>query len=331
MTTCSVRWRPSGGRGEYEYVPAGILEDRDIHVLFDPLEVTIPAEVRGVSAQGKPRLRKFDKNNRQKLHLPPLVVAVARVPEPRREDITHEAIFPLENKNYVLDEMDFDIIDDDGDRVILAPLRMKIRNSTFAIDLEDRLRAIARDLANVQTLAARYAPLAAAITAHANEVKKGINSKAIRGWADRVIKLQEQAFGPSNFGSITSLVQATAKQLSETEEDFYGTEGKTLTRVHAYKERDRKLVKVAKNHYRSIWGGALKCESCGLMPKDLYGEHGESCIEAHHKTPIAELLPDSVTAVSDLAMLCASCHRIVHSAKPILDIGDVVPKATSQI
>ena len=129
MATCGIRWRPSGGRGEYEFVPAGVLEGRAISIEVDAIGVIIPAEVRGEHAQGKPRLRKFEANNRKKLHLPPLVTAIARLPEPRREDLTHEVTFPLENKGYVLDEMTFDIVEDDDDSVILSPLRMTIQNS----------------------------------------------------------------------------------------------------------------------------------------------------------------------------------------------------------
>lgn len=326
MTDCAVRWRPSGGRGEYEFVPAGALEDREVLVSFEPLGVTIPAEVRGVNApsQGKPRLRKFDKNDRSKLHLPPLVVAVARLPAPRREDLTHQATFPLENKGYVLDEMEFEIAEDDGDRVTLVPLRMKILNSDFQINLEDRFHAIAADWANVSRISAWHPLLGVAIAAHADEVRRSINTAGIRATADNVLKLQGHKFGPSNFGSVTSLANATAKPLSETEADFYGTEGRTLIRVHAYKERDRGLVGRAKKHYKAKWG-SLHCEACGLEPQETYGPRGDSCIEAHHKTPIAELLPDSVTSVADLAMLCASCHRIVHSTKPILGVGEVIP------
>jgi len=323
MTDVAVRWRPSGGRGEYEYVPAGALEDREIYVSFDPLGVTIPAEVRGVKAQGKPRLRKFEADNRQKLHLPPLVIAVARLPEPRRQDLTRQVVFPLEKKGYVLDEMEFEIAEDDGDHVTLVPLRMSILNSDFTIDLEDRLNAIAADWANVSSISARHPLLGKAITGHANAVQAGTNSSSIRQAADQVIKLQSSEFGESNFGSITALDRATAKPMTETEADIYGREGRTLIRVHAYKERDRKLVVTAKKHYKTQWG-ELHCESCGLVPSTLYGGLGDSCIEAHHRTPIAELLPDSVTKVSDLAMLCASCHRIVHSTKPILNIDQVV-------
>ena len=84
MTTCEVHWRPSGGRGEFEFVPADSLMDRAIVVDFDHLNIRIDAEVSGRSAQGKPRLRKQEPNNRRKLHLPQLVMAVAALPEPAR-------------------------------------------------------------------------------------------------------------------------------------------------------------------------------------------------------------------------------------------------------
>jgi hypothetical protein len=229
----------------------------------------------------------------------------------------------LEKKGNVLDEMEFEIAEDDGEHITLTPLRMSILKTTFSIDLEDRLNAIAADWTNVNSISARHPLLAKAITAHANAVQATANSSAIRKAADHVIDLQSSEFGESNFGSITALNKATAKPMTETEADIYGREGRTLIRVHAYKERDRKLAVNAKNHYRSKWG-ELHCEACGLIPSDLYGSRGDSSIEAHHRTPIAELLPDSVTKVSDLAMLCASCHRIVHSAKPILEVDQVV-------
>ena len=37
-------------------------------------------------------------------------MAVARLPEPAREDKAHVVVFPLENKSIVIDSMDFDII-----------------------------------------------------------------------------------------------------------------------------------------------------------------------------------------------------------------------------
>jgi hypothetical protein len=321
MTTCEIHWRPSGGRGEFEFVPAESLKDRDIHVDFDQFGVRFDAEVSGRLAQGKPRLRKRDSNNRNKLHLPQLVMAVAALPEPARSDV-HELSFPLENKAFVIDQMDFDIIEDDGITVVLSPLRVSVLHSDFQVQLDDRLCAIARDFSNINLIRSTNPELADAVKAHKIEISKGVNSSELRRTADRLIYLKSNFFGQTNSGSVSSLLNAQNKSEVEAE-DISGVEGRLLTRIHVYKERDRGLVKRAKDYYRSISGGKIICEACGVSPVDIYGEVGESSIEAHHKTPIEELQPDSETKTADLAMVCAGCHRVIHSKKPCLTTEEV--------
>lgn len=323
MTTCSVRWRSSGGRGEFEYVPADSLDGREIRVLFDALGVTIPAEVRGVKAQGKPRLRKFDKNNRKKMHLPQLVMAVARLPEPAREDHHQPLSFPLENKTFVMDAMDFDVIEDDGITATLAPLRVVILHSNFEVDLQDRFEAIAKDWDEVDAIANNYPEIAWAIGQHQVAVQAAVNSSLIRSTADAYIVKQAEHFGMTNAGSASGLVKVESLPETDLEEVIVGKEGRMLTRIHAYRERDRGFVKKAKNYYRKKMGGKLHCVACGLEPEILYDELGERCIEGHHTIPIEELQPDSITRVEDMAMVCASCHRIIHSRKPCLTIEEV--------
>lgn len=321
MTTCEVHWRPSGGRGEFEFVPADSLMDRDVHVDFDQFGIRIDSEVSGRLAQGKPRLRKREANNRRKLHLPQLVMAVAALPEPARSD-QHALSFPLENKAFVIDQMDFDVIEDDGMTAVLAPLRVSVLHSDFQVQLDDRLRSIADDVANIAAIRARSPELADAVEAHAAEIAKGVNTSELRKTADALIRLKSEIFGLTNAGSAHRLVEAEARPEVEAEETA-GREGRILTRIHVYKERDRGLVKRAKDYYRRMNGGKLTCEACGKVPVDLYGASGERIIEAHHKVPIEELQPDSETTTSDLAMVCADCHRVIHSRKPCLTIQEV--------
>jgi hypothetical protein len=323
MTTCSVRWRSSGGRGEFEFVPADSLEDREIKVFIEALNLTMPAEVRGVKAQGKPRLRKFDKNNRQKLHLPQLVMAIARLPEPAREDHHQPVSFPLENKAFVMDAMDFDVIEDDGIVVTLAPLRVFILHTSFEVDLQDRFTAIATDLAGVDNIHHNYPAIAESIEAHADAVMTGVNSSIIRHTADEYIKTQANHFGMTNVGSATELIKVESLPETDLEEEITGKEGRMLTRLHAYKERDRGFAAKVRNYYKQKNGGKLHCVACGLKPELLYDDRGERCIEAHHTIPIEELQPDSITRVDDMAMVCASCHRIIHSRNPCLTITEV--------
>ena len=321
MSTCSIRWRSSGGRGELEYVPSDSLTDHLIEVSFDPLGITIPAEVVARNAQGKPRLRKLEKDNRNKLHLAALVMAVCRLPEPRRQDLDHVAHFPLRDKSFLIDAMEFDIVDMNAGVATLAPLWVSIMHSDYVINLDDRLRAIARDVSDLPNIGSTLPNLAAAIGNHYDEVMKGVNSAAIRARAADFNIESVAAFGDTNAGSADEILKYQELPASEIEEAITGTEGRILTRIHSYRERDRSFVNKVKKHRKK--SGALICEGCGLDPLSLYGSNGERCIEAHHRIPIQQLQPDSVTREEDIALICASCHRIVHSRYPCLTIDEL--------
>lgn len=329
MATCSVTWRPSGGksatggRGEFEYVPSDSLEGRQINIFIEDLNLTIPAEVYGIKAQGKPRLRKNESNNRQKLHLPQLVMATARLPLPAREDLTHTVTFPLRSGSFVMDSMDFDIIDDDGVSATLAPLRVSIRNhSTYQIDLQDRFAAIGADMDSIEDIRAKHPDLASAIERHWQALEAEENSAEIQRAADEVNKIQETIFGLTNAASATKLEEAEAEPAVE-EEEVFGVEGRLLARIHVYKERDKGFALRVKRHYKAKNGGVLICEACGLDPVQMYGADGERCLEAHHRIPIEQLQPDSITRVDEMAVVCASCHRIIHSRKPCIPVEEL--------
>ena len=106
------------------------------------------------------------------------------------------------------------------------------------------------------------------------------------------------------------------------EEDEEASEGKLLTRVHKYRERDRKLVKKKKESALSRFGN-LKCEVCSFDFVEEYGERGKGFAECHHKVPVSELDPGHKTKLSDLAILCANCHRMIHVSKPWLTLYEL--------
>ena len=53
--------------------------------------------------------------------------------------------------------------------------------------------------------------------------------------------------------------------------------------------------------FRSI--GSWSSGSPRCVPIEVYGPSGESCMEAHHKVPIEQLQPDSVTIVGDMCAI----------------------------
>jgi hypothetical protein len=75
--------------------------------------------------------------------------------------------------------------------------------------------------------------------------------------------------------------------------------------------RNRKLVKEAKEYFKSKHK-KLFCEGCGFDFQLVYGDRGHDFIEAHHSIPIARIESGTKLRVTDLRMVCANCHRMLH-------------------
>ncbi|WP_415402896.1 HNH endonuclease [Tateyamaria sp. SN3-11] len=102
---------------------------------------------------------------------------------------------------------------------------------------------------------------------------------------------------------------------SQDDDEPEAKEGRLLTRLHRYRERDRSIVTRKKRQYREKHGN-LACEACGFDYAKVYGERGADFIECHHTKPISEMEPGETTKLRDLVLLCANCHRMVHAARP---------------
>lgn len=74
--------------------------------------------------------------------------------------------------------------------------------------------------------------------------------------------------------------------------------------------RSKKIVLEAKSLALKKGNGFIKCECCNFDFVSAYGKIGHGFIECHHKIPIAE--GGRLTKVSDLAMVCSNCHRMLH-------------------
>lgn len=319
MPKCVVRWRPSGGRGEYEVVPGNVLVGRQVIVRIPKLGIDVPAEVSATIRQGKPRLRKNQPNDRSKLHLTPLVMALARLPDPAREDKTGAVLWPLRDKSFVVAEMEFDIVADDGKSAHLAPLSARVLHSARDIDLKRRFTNIAADISNIPHLQLTKPALAAAIAAHRDALMARLNSDAIRTAADKVIAEETIEYGNTNAAAISTIESLPPTTL---EDDIKGKEGRILTRLHSYRERDRKLIQKAKEAFKAKHE-RLFCECCGLEPPKFYGSRGADRIHAHHRTPVEELMPDAETTAEDLAMVCPNCHDIIHAKRPWISVEEL--------
>lgn len=88
-------------------------------------------------------------------------------------------------------------------------------------------------------------------------------------------------------------------------------------RLHRRIERNRATARLAKDVH------GLRCQACRLDFMELYGELGRDFIEVHHRRPLAGLTGSgrvTLRVATDLAVLCANCHRMIHR---LPDPGDV--------
>lgn len=84
-------------------------------------------------------------------------------------------------------------------------------------------------------------------------------------------------------------------------------EWRAKLRIHLRRERSRSLVDTFKEGLTR-----LACTVCDFDFEATYGQLGIGFIEAHHIVPVSELKDGQVTRISDLAPLCANCHRMIH-------------------
>lgn len=94
-------------------------------------------------------------------------------------------------------------------------------------------------------------------------------------------------------------------------------EGRILYRRHAQRERDPGIARKKKQQVLEATG-RLACEVCGFDFVSTYGDLGEGFIECHHTVPLAMPGAPRKTRLSDLALLCANCHRMIHRSKPFM-------------
>lgn len=104
--------------------------------------------------------------------------------------------------------------------------------------------------------------------------------------------------------------------------DLARQEGELKLRLHYIRERDPSLAIAKKNTCREM-NGFLRCECCGLQSTLLPAGHADSCFEVHHLTPLSSRSESVSTALNDLALLCALCHRMIHANQSVVTISEL--------
>lgn len=102
-------------------------------------------------------------------------------------------------------------------------------------------------------------------------------------------------------------------------------EGRILTAVHLRRERKPLLRRKLLKNRREL--GALKCDVCGDGPKVNSEKFDDATFEVHHRRPLAHGDGEKETRLQDVALLCASCHRLIHRMMSVerrwIDVTDL--------
>lgn len=156
----------------------------------------------------------------------------------------------------------------------------------------------------------------------------------VKGNKGEAVVWDDYAEAPERLAKVVTAIRAAVEHhlSSEVAEQALGggdepeiqeaEEGKVLTRLHRSRERDRRLVASKKKQAMAKFG-KLVCEACGFDFATRYGDVGQGLIDVHHTKPVHTLQPGDKTHLNDLALLCANCHRVVHSTRGWLEIDQL--------
>ena len=120
---------------------------------------------------------------------------------------------------------------------------------------------------------------------------------------------------PERVKAYAQLIATGIEVLNEVKEEpaeyEVFAEGRILTETHIRRERDPRLRSRLIEKRRA--DSALFCEICERKDQTTIPELADAIFEAHHIQPLA-LGQERQTKLSDLALLCACCHKLIHRA-----------------
>lgn len=135
---------------------------------------------------------------------------------------------------------------------------------------------------------------------------RGSNFRVEKAEWDRIAELVATTIRAQIGASVASIPE----EIDEDEEDLGAPEGRVVLRQHRIRERSGLLARKKKDLAKRK--GAYICEVCGFNKDRKFAPVSDAAIECHHKTPLSQLLPGQNTTLSELMLVCANCHRMLH-------------------
>jgi 5-methylcytosine-specific restriction protein A len=276
----------------------------------------ITTDVWGRIRDGKPRLRRTNPNDHSILNVAPLIAALALLPDPIRED-KGALVLPLRDKGYVIRTITFSVEIDTNNNAICTPHRLKVLHDNNEIDLTARLLNVAALLANpslpqhIRDAADEYIAI---VRSGAPQVRLRDLATSLANWFTEQPELSEALEAPSE-----AFIEHPHADGAEVVTLADMTADETKRRLVSHYRIDRSgPIRTAKVKAFKHQHGNVYCENCAFDFEEKYGERGKGFIEVHHTQQLAALLPNVVTRLTDLMLLCSNCHRMIHRKQPLL-------------
>lgn len=109
-------------------------------------------------------------------------------------------------------------------------------------------------------------------------------------------------------------------------------EGEQRHRYILHRRRERKARTEKLDDARERNGGRIVCEvpSCGFDFFRVYGPLGEGYAHVHHLVPLKDAPPEGrAVKLTDLAVVCANCHAMIHLGGECRKLEDLIPSSQS--
>jgi len=97
--------------------------------------------------------------------------------------------------------------------------------------------------------------------------------------------------------------------------------------IRYVRERKPSLVRANREAVLAATG-RLACEVCGFDFRQCYGHLGEGFCEVHHTEPLSTLKAETEVKITDFAIICSNCHRMIHrdGVKTVSALREMLPK-----
>jgi hypothetical protein len=122
-------------------------------------------------------------------------------------------------------------------------------------------------------------------------------------------------------------VGRTPLAIVASDAELAAVEGAVRLSLVRHRKREYTLREAKISEARKLGNGRLKCEvpRCCFDFASVYGELGRDYAQVHHLKPIGDRTTPSETKLSDLAVVCANCHAMIHRGGKCRSLDNLIP------